>query len=739
MKRHRQLKRNIGIFFTIAAVVVLGVFYARIISTSSRTKMLNTLSEVSSQSKGVLQKEIEKEKTILKNLAIYIGQSDIFEWESAVDKLKSVDHVSNFKRMGIILPDGTAYTTDGYLLHLEERDYFQDSMNGHLSVSDTLIDQAGGEDITVYSAPIINSGTTVAVLFATYSTKLYQTSLAVSTFGGEGYSYVVKPDGSCIITSDHPNSFGAFGNIFSMLENASVENQQMIQQLKQAMENQEAGSITFKSEQKNYMYYQPLEINDWYLLSVIPSHIVQKDSSDILLITYIFTAACVIIFIILILRIGRVEEVSRKALEEIAFVDKITSGPTYDKFKLVASEYLGSAAGPYAVVCLDIDKFKYINDLYGFKEGNNALRLIWNLVKNNTFSGETCARYNGDHFVMLWHYSSDVTLKNRINKFYQNVNGRKSFNEKYFDFKITIGIYEQEADVHDIDTMIDRATIALNSAKGSALKPIAYYDNLLRKEMVYQKELENKFEEAVKNHEFLVYYQPKFNIKRNCFDSAEALVRWKDTSGRMTYPNDFIPVYEKNGFVVNLDEYIFENVCSNIRGWLDQGIPVLPVSINISRLHLYQKDFVIRYMAIIQKYNIPTRYIQLELTETVIFDNEEILTDILSRFRGFGIKILMDDFGSGYSSINMLQMIPVDILKIDKLLVDGSIKNKNSRKILRSIVSLASDLGLEVVAEGVETKEQFDFLKSLGCDAIQGYYCSRPVSQEDYVRDILLK
>lgn len=209
---------------------------------------------------------------------------------------------------------------------------------------------------------------------------------------------------------------------------------------------------------------------------------------------------------------------------------------------------------------------------------------------------------------------------------------------------------------------------------------------------------------------------------------------WMKKSG-LIFPNEFIPVFESNGFIVELDKYMFENVCKDIRKWLDAGLKVVPISVNLSQLQLYNLHFIDEYREILTKYKIPPKYVQLELTETTLFSEASALNGIIDKLHKVGFKILMDDFGTGYSSLNMLKNIPVDILKLDKSFVDA-IGELKGNIVVSTIISLGQLLEMKIVAEGVETKEQFEFLRDIFCDEIQGYYFSRPISASDYTEKL---
>lgn len=725
--------KPVNIVIAVLIIILGGFLYTRLLYSNSEIRIMNTLKESSGLNVQIMQKETEKEKKIISNLALLLGQSKIFEVHDVVDSLSIVAEQNSFKRMGIILPSGTAYTTDGLVMELGERDFFKEAMDGKNSISDTLKDKAGGGDIIVYSSPILRNGKVSYVLFATYSTDWYSKSLSAVTFEGAGYTCVVKSNGDSIVHALHPQGLGGFSNLFESLLNRSSINNQAVESLQLAMSERNQGMLEFLGPVKSRMYYRPLDINDWYLLTIVPAEVIHNDINRNLIQSYLFVIFSAAAFILLIFQLKKIQDINRKKVEAIAFVDNITGGATYEKFKINTKELrLKNFGVSYSIVCLNIEKFKFINELYGYEEGNRALRFIWNTIHDQINRNETFTRRSADQFAILMTSQDETDLAARITDLYESICSQHIFSGKCYRLKPSIGIYQMKPEEQDLEYMIDRANIALNSIKFDVFQFYAFYDKELDEEMRRHKLLEDNFYGAINNQEFIVFYQPKFNLLTHCFEGSEALVRWQLPNHGLISPGFFIPLFEKNGYILTLDQYVFTAVCRDIRRWIDAGLHVTPVSINLSRLHLYQNSFIEEYVAIIKQFKIPPELIQLELTETVFFDSEDVLTNILSRLRVLGIKILMDDFGSGYSSINMLKNIPVDILKLDKALIDGSEYSYNGQMILKHTIELSHELGLKVVAEGAETKEQFDILDNLGCDYIQGYYCAKPMDKHSY-------
>lgn len=418
-------------------------------------------------------------------------------------------------------------------------------------------------------------------------------------------------------------------------------------------------------------------------------------------------------------------------MEQIAYVDEITGGKSFEKFKLEADKLIKETDNNYVLVDLDIDKFKYINDIFGYEEGNVVIRFIWKLIDDMIEEEETFAHHRADQFVLLLKLDDMDRVIERIEKLADDANKKKNIYEKNYEIDLSIGIYPIDKRYYQIDTAIGRARLTKKSIKGQHSKIYAIYDEELRQKVLQDQEVENLMEKSLENQEFKVYYQPKFASDTCEPVGAEALVRWYNDEIGMIYPSEFIHVFESNGFIADLDKYMFEHVCMDIRKWLDEGCTVVPVSVNLSQQQLYNKRFIEEYKEILNKYDISAEYVQLELTETTLFSEANILDEIIDELHSIGFKILMDDFGTGYSSLNMLKNVDVDILKLDKSFVDD-IGDPKGDIIVSTIVSLGQLFNMKIVAEGVETKEQYEFLRDIFCDEIQGYYFSKPISSEEY-------
>lgn len=735
-KKGKGLYSSIAIAAVIVLVAMGGVLlFSQSVRRIFKAEITNSLSEITNQSVLTLQREINGSLQSMRDLATLIGEAEPIETSKLMETLRAVAQENHFKRMGLVDPDGTAYTTDGKTMNLSDRVFFQNGMQGKSAVSDTLTDKLDGGRINVYSSPVVRDGKVEGVLFATYETDRFRQNLEVSNFDGQGYTYVVKQNGDTVVLSSNKNSFADMTNLFSAMGEADPANRAATVALRERLVERGTGYVVFINRESKYMYYTPLDINDWYLISVVPTSVANEKMNQVMIWSYALIGVILLFFLFLVLHIIHMQAISKKELRRIAYVDPLTGDSTLGKFKMDAEEILRKKEGadkPYSIVTLDIDKFKYINEMFGYQEGNRAILFLSFVLHESLRPGELCAHKGADNFVLLLHSGIQGDLAERL----QNISVRmRDFPEQggsRYDLVLSMGAYEVEGTEPDIDTMIDRAEIPQKTVKGHHAIHYAFFDEAIRAQQLYERNLENKMTKALENRHFCVYYQPKYRTRDRKPAGAEALVRWLDPEWGCILPGKFIPLFESNGFITELDRYVFHEVCRQVRCWLDEGLPVMPISVNISRLHLYNPHFMEDYKNILEQYRIPARLLQLELTESTFFDNRMVMKDIVSNLHQAGFSILMDDFGTGYSSLTMLKDLSVDVLKLDKGFMEDAASNEKGQRIIESIIRMVQSLGMTVTAEGVETDAQYRFLLSVGCDEIQGYYFARPMEAKDF-------
>lgn len=376
----------------------------------------------------------------------------------------------------------------------------------------------------------------------------------------------------------------------------------------------------------------------------------------------------------------------------------------------------------YVMIYFDIEKFKVINDLFGSDVGDRILVEMANKLDSVFWERGTYGRLEADHFAVC--FSTDTYEVEWVLNQLDESNIAREMN---CNLSIYFGIYKAD-DIHlAVNQMCDRAMMALRTVKGNYWRRYALYDDGMRQNMLEEQKILSEVDSALKNHEFCVYLQPIYAVMEEQPVSAEALVRWQHPEKGLIPPDSFIPLFERNGFITELDEFVWEEVCSILAEAKKSHKAIVPISVNVSRINFYNPNLCEKLIQMIRKYDLEPSLLKLEVTESAYMDNPRQLMDAIIYLQRQGFSILMDDFGSGYSSLNMLKDMPIDILKIDMKFLDEVSVSGRAANVLTSVVRMAKWLEMEVVAEGVETKAQFDMLRSIGCDCVQGYYFSKPV------------
>ena len=427
-------------------------------------------------------------------------------------------------------------------------------------------------------------------------------------------------------------------------------------------------------------------------------------------------------------------ESSNKTLYDITTKDPLTGAYNFETFKKKAQKLLTQTTKKYSLSYVDFADFKYINDVFGYKYGDEILINYAATISNELRTGEVLGRVSADNFVILRYYNekNDIMVRQqqvdiKITEFMHDMYGGQAVS-----VQCGICYLEDLAEDLQIEGILDRANYARKTVKTGLNRKYAVYDESIRKQLRYEKSIENRMQKSLENEEFLVYFQPKVDLQTGLATQAEALVRWQTDEGLIIPPDKFIPIFEKKYLISSLDQYVFKKVCAFIRRRLDAGLPVNTISVNVSRLQFYNSDFVKTYEDIKNKFRIPDHLLEIEITESIAFDNVTFLEKTVSELKSKGFLISIDDFGTGFSSLSLLKNIPIDVLKIDQSFFRESIHKEKDNIVIKGIIDLVNKLSIRTVAEGIETAEQVAFLKSVNCNMIQGYFFYRPLPEDKF-------
>lgn len=736
-------KRNSSLLAAVLAAVVIIVAAVCFLFTERLKSIIHKetdryLGEISEHVASMVNDRVSNNLKMLDSIGSTYEELEDHEDGLAWEYLGQTAERYGFIHLAVIDMDGNFRSTDGYNVNVAEEEGVQAALAGNEIVTGVFSSPVDGTKGIMYAVPLYENGGIVGALTVWNTEDQMRDALSIESFGGEGYSHIVTSDGTRIVSSGNHNSTGGFTNYFDEIEESgTLKKGYSLEKLKEDIAQGKTGILQYTLEDgiEKIMSYRPLEPEGWYLLSIVPTSASTKKYGSVIGETAIINTAIVLLFFGVMIGVIRMDKGNKKRLRELAFVDPVTGGRSRVRFEIELEETLKEAkSGEYKLVSMDIRKFKLLNDLFGSREGNSLLKYVYGMIMRNLGPGEMAARVTADRFKILLKCGDNEEAVKRLERLAEEINEfNRNLVRKYI-IQIVCGIYTVDEPDLDVITIQDRANTARKENKETVsgkLCECMFYSEIQRQRLLREKELENRMETALKQEEFVIYLQPKVKLEDNKVVGAEALVRWEDPEKGLVPPGDFIPFFEKNGFIKKLDLYVFETVCLMIRDWMRQGIEPVPVSINFSRCHLDDPDCLRKYKRLQEEYGIPARLLEIELTETMIFENLEELIGLIDQIHELGFVCSLDDFGSGYSSLNLLSEVKVDTMKLDKAFFRDDLKDdERSQSVIAAVVDLAKKLNMKSVSEGVETMDQVEFLKKIQCDMVQGFVFSKPVPRK---------
>lgn len=708
-------------------VIVITVLSSSYVIAGELTQQLQqNLEDVANQNALALYNKVHSNHLLLEGLSENLHHATPVTIEKTLQSFSVFVDKYELKRFAFCLPDGTSYSTDGGMANLSYREFFQRGMEGKGTITNVLTDalDESHELVNVMTIPIFNeSGKVESVFGLTYRSEIFNDALQIHSFDGQGYSCVVNEDGQ-ILAALGNEELQLTQNLFSDVLAIEERNAETIEKLQEQMKQKTAGGGTLYLSEKNYYYCMPVELLDgdvvWYMLTLIPSKVLESRIEPVQRNLYLMSFFVVVLTLIGVFLLILLTREQYRTLLSFAYEDPLTKGANYAKF-CVDMEKHRIRQG--YLVAMDITNFNNINIAAGLAAGNNIIRDVWEILTGVIQSNESAGHVREDMFILFLQASDETGVLERIRQISEEINKRtralqvQGIHTRY-------GIYYMNG-TEALEDAYSKAQIAREYVKTQSEQRYAFYDEIDHERRREDEQLEERFEAALEGKEFEVWYQPKYSTVDGEIVGSEALVRWKNEDGSMISPGRFIPLFEQNGMIAKLDEYMFRAVCEQQARWLTEGRQIYPVSINLSRASLYYVDIVERYQAILEESHLDARYIQLEVTESAMEGKADIRA-LLERFRSLGIQILMDDFGTGYSSLATLNMRCFDTLKLDKSLIDH-IGDKNGETLLYYVINMGQQLGLHITAEGVEKQMQLEYLQQVKCDDIQGFLFARPM------------
>lgn len=726
-----RMKRIVIISAIIASCTILlaTLFFINDVKSLLWQKSVTDIMEITQQGSRSLDTYIEKD---FENLKLFSGELEHVEStdEESIEKNIKLFDTDTTDFYCTNLKTGKTYSSIPDAVDLSEEERQKNLNIEGRGLAEPVIDpNTGVKMIHVYQRFQMRDGVEAIAVKARTIMSIAD-SFSLSFYQNQGFSYIVDMDGNVLIRSTHQNSNRTFQNLFDIIEMDGNDKIQ-IDSFKNDLNQKVSGVAKFQYQKDDYVYcYVPLKSqHGWYVISIIPNSVIMQQAENII---FRAIALCVLILFLFVLfgyfyRLNNQQH--QKEIEKLAFYDDLTGLYRYEKFLLDGNKKLAEGK-QYAICYIDIIGFKLLNDVEGYVYGDRVLNYIADVIRDIDSKDAISCRVAGDDFLLMCQYQS----RKQMMKLCQDIVAKASIGlDKNRPLKISIGIcLKEDIVMHNItmNAMVDRARMAQKTIRENASKPFVFYNKEMHNLMLRDMEMERIMKQALVDGEFIYLIQPKYAVDGSRILGGEALVRWCH-EGRYISPGEFIPLFERNGFIRSLDEYVFVKVCEDMQKRIQENLPVVPVSVNVSRVHLFWENFVDTYISIKEQYQIPDGLIELELTENILLHNTKDTFAVMERLKQHGFICSIDDFGSGYSSLNMLKSLPVDVIKLDRVFFDEN-KNVKNVVILKSMISMAKQLSMKVVAEGIETEEQLALLDGTGCDMIQGYIYAKPLDVTEF-------
>ncbi len=664
------------------------------------------------------------------------GPEDTAGFRAFAEDMYLLYNTGMFDGLGIIDRDKTLYAFQQKTYDAQDVPSVDEALAGKSFISPPFLSKETGQPIVVFYAPVYQEGRIIGVIVGSQQVAHLERTLTKDFYRGLGYCHIVNNAGEVILHSVNPASDQHLTNLFdkirsfmppeeskalvATMQEDFVSGRQNIVHLKKAKDKQIVGYMSVPS------------YTDWNVICIIEERKLWGASMPLLIKILALTSGAVVILLLFLTYLNLNRRHAQLRLEQVAYGDEITGGKNLHYFQQQAPILLQKNKNtPYFILRFDIDRFKHFNNSFGYAMGDQLLKALYQLVSEfyPPEKDQLVARMYSDEFVVLAQDTGELDPICELYGLMSHVGSRIGLT---YVLHFSLGIYRIADNAEPLEDMLNKAHLAQRYYKENRLERSYLYSETLLQAMTDDSTMESHMEASLQNNEFLVYLQPKIELKQEKVCGAEALVRWNSQVFGFMPPGKFIPLFEKNGFIQRLDFFVLESVCRFLRQRLDAGQSLLPISVNQSRLHSYDPLYLERLQTMVARYNIPPAFIELEITESVLLENMERVEENIRAVRQLGFRISIDDFGSGYTSLHFLQDVEVDVIKMDRSLLAGAEVSAKRRKILQYLIAMSHALGMEVVCEGIETAEQVALIRSVGGDVAQGYYYGRPMPQEAF-------
>lgn len=725
--------RRIGIIAAIfCAIVAVIVYSGKKLNDYNEQYMKYNIDAMIAQNVETVTAIIQNEKGFIEAMSTDLSgrTNNLAELKRILNQRNKLKDIEHFLRIGFAYPDGTYYGSDGNIADISNRQYFKRSINGVTIVTDQFHDVIDNKKIVnVISAPVRNANNEVeGVVVGTFLNTSLEDILSKGYFAEIGSVAVIDDNGHIVAANYNSEFKGKHGDLLAYVSVDSGNN------VSNAINGDKPNYMYFEKNGGLHLYSSPLKLTGYVnklSVAVLINHSYMEEQLSFYKRNIHRTLAVVLVLALFafgyyFVDVRKQQKQQQDELEKVAYVDIITGENNYAAF--VKNVRKKNKSG-YIIISA-IGNFSVIQSHCGRKTADKLLQKVNSCLKRVLRYNDELGHINRDNFAIFIETEHVQWLERQFNLIEQYLKELAEL-EQCPSLAAYFGAAKfQKGD--DVRELVSRARVALNSVLDSREENYKIYGEEYIEKFIENSNMEQNFQTNIVNKRFEVWYQPKYDPFTNSIMGAEALIRLRDETGKLVPPYKFIPLFESDGLIRPLDRYVFRTVCEMQKARLEAGLPTVPVSINLSRVSLHYPHIVEEYVEIMKQVGVKAKYVPLEITESATVNNRDIC-GLLDEFCKHGFKLHMDDFGSGYSSLASLNVLPFSTLKVDKSITDY-IGEYSGNELIKHIVSLAKHLHMHVTVEGVETVEQVEFLKSINCHSIQGYFFSKPLEYKDFAQ-----
>lgn len=639
-----------------------------------------------------------------------------------------------FDDLGAADLNGTLFRINGHTEKIADNDGYRQACRGLRTI---IIDQYAEREAALFFAPIYSGTEIIGVISASLNIEKLTAILSSAIYLESETCYIVDNDGNVMAKAGSPRILES--NIFDMVRSQLMKQSDVNRLLEQMRDDFRSDEyhmthMNMRDDDQLIGYRSIQDVGKWNVMGIVQERALWQLCRPLIVRTVLLTVVSVLAALALVIALAKSKRKAQERLEMAAFYDVVTCGNNMNYFKSKAVALLRKHKElPYMLIRFDIDQFRNWNKCFGNEIGDQILKLIYQqaLSRWPEEKGELIARMHSDEFVVLAAYYRGTNVHREILSLVQEALQLQGLS---MTPSVAVGAYLVTDADEPLDQMIDKAQLAKQYFKKNETEHSCYFTDRLMETAAEVSEMEKDMARALKDNEFVVYYQPKQRLNDGRCAGVEALVRWNSSKFGFVMPSRFIQVFENNGFIQEVDFYVLESACRVLRKLLDSGCAPIIISVNQSNLHRYNPDYLLRLKRTVDRFNVPPNYIELEIAESGLTEDVEYMAKTIGEIHNMGFLVSIAGFGSGFVPLRFLRTATVDIIKMDRSWLNGQETSERHFGMFKSLVQLSHNLGIQVVCEGIETEAQLQRAQAVGCDIVQGYNYASPMTDVELQR-----